>query len=216
MEGRLGQVNHEPPALRLRTTDSTVGVGTIDSLWVGRSHAGKGAWIGALALGVPSAIFWSSFCNAVSEGQGCDALDVVAGLTLAGAAVGAGVGALIGSASTHWELSYSRSPLSSRQRRPRMPRIQLGLRHPTPVTLLVLKGNSDQGGPYLGWGTKNPAPALWHSGELEFRNERRPLRRHRHGRFWRAARVPRRPAGAVGSGRLAARQRVGLTRSSAR
>jgi hypothetical protein len=127
MEGRLGQVKNEPPALRLRTTDSTVGVGTIDSLWIGRSHAGKGAWIGALALGVPSAIFWSSFCNAVSEGQGCDALDVVAGLTLAGAAVGAGVGALIGSSSTHWELSYSRSPLSSHQRRPRMPSIQLGL-----------------------------------------------------------------------------------------
>lgn len=127
LEGRLGHVNHEPPALRLRPTNSIVGVGTIDSLWVGRSHAGKGAWIGALALGVPSAIFWSSFCNAVSEGQGCDALDVVAGLTLAGAAVGAGVGALIGSTSTHWELSYSRSPLSSRQSRPRISRIQLGL-----------------------------------------------------------------------------------------
>jgi hypothetical protein len=128
LEGRLDSITHQPPALHLHSLDQAIAVAIIDSLWIHRTHAGKGAWIGALVLGIPSAIFWTGICSAVSEGQGCDAVGVVTGLTLAGAAVGAGGGALIGSTSTRWELRYVRTPVSSRWWRPREPQLHLGLR----------------------------------------------------------------------------------------
>ena len=128
LEGSLDRLTSEPPALQLRTLNPPALVSTIDSLWVRRSRAGKGAWIGALVLGVPSAIFWTGVCGAVSDNQGCDALGVVAGLTLAGAAVGAGLGALIGSTSTRWELRYVRSPSSFHGSRLRKPQLHLGLK----------------------------------------------------------------------------------------
>ena len=127
-EGSIEAIASSPPVLRLEVPDSAIPVGTIDSLWLRRTHAGKGAWIGALILGIPSAVFWTGFCEAVSEGQGCDALDVVAGLTLAGAVVGAGVGALIGSTSARWELRYVRAPLSLMLGAPPEAQLQFGLR----------------------------------------------------------------------------------------
>jgi hypothetical protein len=127
LEGPLDSIRRHPPALQL-PPDLAINIAAIDSLWIRRAHAGKGAWIGALVLGIPSAIFWTGVCSAVSEGQGCDAVGVVTGLTLAGAAVGAGVGALIGSTSTRWELRYVRAPVSSRGSRPKEPQLHLGLR----------------------------------------------------------------------------------------
>jgi hypothetical protein len=108
LEARVAGLTNDPAAVRLDATDSLVPLTAIDSLWQRRTRAGTGAWIGAAALGVPSVIFWGWFCNAVSEGTGCDAWNVVAGLSLAGAAVGAGVGALIGSGVVRWELRYAR------------------------------------------------------------------------------------------------------------
>jgi len=128
VEGPIEAIASSPPVFRFGVPDSAIPVGTIDSLWLRRTHAGKGAWIGALILGIPSAVFWTGFCDAVSEGQGCDALDVVAGLTLAGAVVGAGVGALIGSTSARWELRYVHAPVPSGWARPPETRIQVGLR----------------------------------------------------------------------------------------
>jgi hypothetical protein len=132
LEAPLGRIVAEPPGLTLQPADTGIPLATIDSLWVRRSRAGKGAWIGALVLGVPSAVFWTAFCNAVSEGMGCDALDVVAGLTLAGAAAGAGVGALIGSTSTHWELRYPIPRRSALGPRPGPPTLRVGLSVPIP------------------------------------------------------------------------------------
>jgi hypothetical protein len=117
LEARIAGFTSDPAALRL-TADSAVPLAAIDSLWQRRTRAGTGAWIGAAALGVPSVIFWGWFCNAVSEGTGCDAWNVVAGLSLAGAAVGAGLGALIGSGVVRWELRYAR-PRGSAHWRPR-------------------------------------------------------------------------------------------------
>jgi hypothetical protein len=69
--------------------------------------AKSGAIVGAVVLGVPSAVFWVWACNGLSEGSGCDAWGAVAGLTVAGAGVGALLGAAIGSASSHWQLRYA-------------------------------------------------------------------------------------------------------------
>ena len=80
----------------------------IDSLWLRRTGEGRGELIGAAALGIPSVLFWTWVSTVVAEGTGCDARDAVAGSSLAGAAIGAGVGALIGSGSVRWELRYAR------------------------------------------------------------------------------------------------------------
>lgn len=129
VNGTLGRIGGAPPTLHFESRDTGVPVATIDSLWVRRSRAGRGAWIGALALGIPSAIFWTSFCNAVAEGTGCDAFDVVGALTLAGAGVGAGAGALIGSASHHWVLRYARArPSPSTRNGQSARRVDLGMR----------------------------------------------------------------------------------------
>lgn len=129
VHGNLGQIGGVPPVLHVESRDGSIPVSALDSLWVRRSRAGTGAWIGALALGVPSAIFWTTFCNALAEGTGCDAFDVVGALTLAGAAVGAGAGALIGSASHHWVLRYARSRTSPPSRLgPRGGRVDLGVK----------------------------------------------------------------------------------------
>ncbi len=128
LEGTLGRIGGVPPTLRFESRDAGIPVAAIDSLWVRRSRAGRGAWIGALALGIPSAVFWTSFCNAVAEGTGCDAFDVVGALTLAGAGVGAGAGALIGSASQRWVLRYARSRNSAPGRGLSGHRLDLGMR----------------------------------------------------------------------------------------
>ena len=63
-----------------------------------RSHAKKGAVIGGVALGVAGAVAITGLCEAMSEGQGCHSPGPIAAFTLVSAAVGAGLGALIGSA----------------------------------------------------------------------------------------------------------------------
>ena len=128
LEARIAGLTSEPAAVRLDATDSLVPLTAIDSLWQRRTRAGTGAWVGAAALGVPSVIFWGWFCNAVSEGTGCDAWNVVAGLSLAGAAVGAGVGALIGSGVVRWELRYARPRGSALWRPPGDGELRVGVR----------------------------------------------------------------------------------------
>jgi hypothetical protein len=93
---------------RLSITDTPLGGTAIDSLWVKGHRAKSGAIIGSLVLGAASAVFWSEMCNIASEGHGCDETGSVVGLTLAGAAAGAGLGALIGTAVPTWRLRYTR------------------------------------------------------------------------------------------------------------
>ncbi len=121
-----------PPGLRLRAADSTgtIPLTAIDSLWLRRSKAGTGAWKGAMALGIPSCLLSINACIGASEGQGCDAWGIVAGLTLAGAAVGAGVGALIGAESKRWELQYARPRASGLRQGRGASTLRLGLRLP--------------------------------------------------------------------------------------
>jgi hypothetical protein len=116
LEGRFSAFAPEPPSLQLTDRAGPLPAASIDSLWVRGTHAKRGAIIGALLLGVSSGIFWSSVCEYAGEGSGCDAWGAVAGLTLAGAGVGAGLGALIGSASPRWRLRYARSGIALRLR----------------------------------------------------------------------------------------------------
>jgi hypothetical protein len=61
-----------------------------------------------VVVGVPSALFWGALCSAFSEDTGgCGEWGAVAGLTVAGAGVGALLGAAIGSASSRWQLRYA-------------------------------------------------------------------------------------------------------------
>jgi len=128
LEARVARPTTDPAGLRLAAADSSITVAAIDSLWLRHTKAGTGAWIGAVALGIPSAVFWSGVCNDLAEGAGCGTWGVVAGLTVIGAAVGAGIGALIGSGSVRWELRYAQ-PRGSAFWQPRGERqLRLGLR----------------------------------------------------------------------------------------
>jgi len=107
--------------LRLRGADTLFPTALIDSLWIrgtsASSAAGVGALIGALAAGVGSFLFLRSLCGAFPDGD-CD-FAPIAGLSLVGAAAGAGAGILIGSsiggAVRTWRLSYVREhPISGR------------------------------------------------------------------------------------------------------
>jgi len=131
-EGRYAGLAWEPPSLSFREQVGPVVLTDIDSLWVRRSGARKGAVIGGLALGIPSAAFWAWACTVGSEGR-CRAWHLVAGLTVAGAAVGAGVGAAIGSASVRWQLRYVRSPSRDATRLPSADRALLTVSIPLPL-----------------------------------------------------------------------------------
>jgi hypothetical protein len=108
--GQLLQGRYTATDALLRSTDQEVPLGgtAIDSVWVRGTRAKSGALIGGLVLGAASAVFWSEMCNIASEGHGCDETGSVVGLTLAGAAAGAGLGALVGLAVPTWRLSYAR------------------------------------------------------------------------------------------------------------
>jgi hypothetical protein len=105
-----------PALVRLRTGSNIkiVSVGRIDSLWVqtgscGGPGAKKGAFIGGtilgLGLGVVGAVAAETGQCASRYADPCHSREgaFVAGV-LFGGAVGAGLGALIGSASPKWEL----------------------------------------------------------------------------------------------------------------
>ena len=118
LEGRFAVYSPAPPALRLSAADTLVPVGMIDSLWVRGSAAKSGAIIGALVLGVPSAIVWQALCE--RQGEGTCGWGTVYGLT----AVGALLGAAIGSASPRWHLRYAGASVGLRL--PPLPEYRLG------------------------------------------------------------------------------------------
>jgi len=106
-EGRFTVYQSDPPVVHLAMRDTTIPFAMVDSIWVRTTGAKTGAIVGAVAVGVPSAVFLVWACNGLSEGSGCDAWGAVAGLTVAGAGVGALLGAAIGSASSRWQLRYA-------------------------------------------------------------------------------------------------------------
>jgi hypothetical protein len=110
-EGRFTIYHPDPPVVHLAMRDTTIQVAMVDSLWVRKSGAKTGAIIGAVVVGVPSALFWGAICNLASDGAGCGQWGVVAGLTVASAGVGALLGGAIGSFSSRWQLRYASPPV---------------------------------------------------------------------------------------------------------
>jgi hypothetical protein len=80
----------------------------VDSLWVQGRATVPGLLIGAAVATPLSFAFWAWFCEAVSEGTGCDAWGTVGLLALAGGGAGALAGAAIGSFVPRWRLRYAR------------------------------------------------------------------------------------------------------------
>lgn len=107
VEGRFSVYNPDPGVVQLKMRDTTISLSMIDSIWVRKTGAKTGAFIGALVVGLPSALILSSLCSGLSETGECGQPGAVVGLTLAGAAGGALLGAAIGSASSHWQLRYA-------------------------------------------------------------------------------------------------------------
>ncbi len=105
-EGRFAVYHSDPPVVQLTMRDSTIQFAMVDSIWVRKTGAKTGAIVGAVAIGVPSALFWGALCSGLSHGE-CGEWGAVAGLTAAGAGVGALLGAAIGSASSRWQLRYA-------------------------------------------------------------------------------------------------------------
>ena len=86
----------EPEPLRVAAT-------TIDTLWVKRGSAGRGAGIGALVGLVGGGIAGAAAC---ADCQDTPPSALAVGGALGGAAIGALVGAGIGAVSKHWVRQY--------------------------------------------------------------------------------------------------------------
>ena len=102
-EAQLVGVDSSPLVLRFGQSPQLVPISSIDSLWVRRNSAGRGAMIGGIVLGATSVAFWSLVCYSVDEAGGCHYWGYVAGLSAGGAAVGALLGAGIGSLFHSWQ-----------------------------------------------------------------------------------------------------------------
>jgi hypothetical protein len=106
-EGRFTVYQPDSSIVRLAMRDTTMPFAMVDSIWVRKTGARTGAIVGAVVVGVPSALFWGALCTGLNDGGECGQWGAVAGLTVAGAGVGALLGAAIGSASSHWQLRYA-------------------------------------------------------------------------------------------------------------
>jgi hypothetical protein len=99
-EARLVGVDSSPLVLRFRQSPHVVPSSSIDSLWLRRSSTGRGALIGGIVLGAVSLPFWTYACYIA----GClRSWGVVVALTGGSAAIGAGLGAGIGSLFPRWQ-----------------------------------------------------------------------------------------------------------------
>lgn len=107
VDGRVESSSSRLVLLRVGQTLTEVPGGRVDSVLVHHSGAGKGALIGALVLGVPTAILAGLLAANPLEGPPGNTGDAIgAGLVglVVGAVPGALVGGLIGSTSHHWSL----------------------------------------------------------------------------------------------------------------
>jgi hypothetical protein len=135
-EGRFAVYQPDQSVVQLAMRDTTIQFAMIDSIWVRKTGAGTGAIIGAVLVGVPSALLWGSLCSGLSDsGGGCDQWGTVIGLSVAGAGAGALLGAAIGSASSHWQLRYA-APRVSFKVNP-LPAQRLGVGLSIPLAALI-------------------------------------------------------------------------------
>ena len=102
-EGRLLQRSPDHLVLSAEPEPLRVAATTIDTLWVKRGSAGRGAGIGALLGLVGGSIAGAKAC---ADCQDTPPSASVAGGALIGAAIGALAGAGIGAASKHWVRQY--------------------------------------------------------------------------------------------------------------
>ena len=102
-EAQLVGVDSSPLVLRFGQSPQFVPISSIDSLWLRRTSAGRGAIIGGIVLGATSVAFWTWACYEMSEGNGCHEWGYVVGLSAGGAAIGALLGAGIGSLFPRWQ-----------------------------------------------------------------------------------------------------------------
>ena len=102
-EGRLLERSSDHLVLSAEPEPLRVPATTIDTLWVKRGSAGRGAGIGALVGLVGGGIAGAAAC---ADCQDTPPSASVAGGALIGAAIGALAGAGIGAASKHWVRQY--------------------------------------------------------------------------------------------------------------
>ena len=108
LEGRFSRSSAHDPLLQLTSGEVSLMAAGVDSLWVRGNRAKTGALIGGLVFGAGSAVLGWWACEMGSDGHGCQESGKVVGFSAAGAAVGVGFGALIGSAVGTWRLEYAR------------------------------------------------------------------------------------------------------------
>jgi len=90
--------------LRFAQSPQAVPTSSIDSLWVRRRGTGRGALIGGIVVGGAAFAVGAVVCSALSEGDGCHNWGEVTVFGLAGGAVGALLGAGVGSLFPKWRL----------------------------------------------------------------------------------------------------------------
>jgi len=134
-EGRFAVYQSDQSVVQLAMRDTTIQFAMIDSIWVRKSGAKTGALIGSVLVGVPSAILLGSLCSTFSDGGGCDQWGTVIGVSVVGAGAGALLGALIGSASSHWQLRYA-APRVAFKVNP-LPAQRLGVGLSIPLSALI-------------------------------------------------------------------------------
>ena len=108
IDGRLLRGDRDAVDLDAGGRTETIPTSEIDALWRAGRAVGTGAWIGALAGGVPALAYGALLCHAYTEpGSTCGDWDKIAVLGLLGAGIGGAAGALIGAFVRTWDLRWS-------------------------------------------------------------------------------------------------------------
>jgi hypothetical protein len=127
IESRIRSLRAGSLPLQLVGDSGAFDVAAIDSLWVRGPATRTGAIAGAAVVGVASFAFWAGLCTALSDGPGgCKDWGRVTAYSVAGAGVGALIGAGIGSLQPKWRLRYARA-LPAQGTLIRLPLGRLGL-----------------------------------------------------------------------------------------
>jgi hypothetical protein len=127
IESRIRRLQAGSLPLQLVGDSGAFDVAAIDSLWVRGRATGTGAIAGAAVAGVASFAFWAALCSALSDGPGgCKDWGRVTAYSVAGAGVGALIGAGIGALQPKWRLRYARA-LPGQGTLIRLPQGRLGL-----------------------------------------------------------------------------------------
>jgi hypothetical protein len=109
IESRIRSLQAGSLPLQLVGDSAAFDVSAIDSLWVRGRATRTGAIAGAAVVGVASVAFWGALCSGLSDGGGCKEWGRVTAYSVAGAGVGALIGAGIGALQPKWRLRYARA-----------------------------------------------------------------------------------------------------------